>query len=88
MTERLCKWCREPIGAWARRNRLYCDRECLNAWFYENKYKGFYDDRYQRIKKCWERSDNGKRAGIPIRIWKDAFPEEWKPIVQKKGNHG
>lgn len=78
MTERRCKACNAVLGEdWARRDQKYCDSSCKAAYWYRIKYKSFYDDRYKRYKREWERSDNGKRAGIPIREWLK-LPKDWR----------
>lgn len=77
-TDRRCLYCNLILGQdWARANQKYCDESCKASFWYRIKYKKFYDDRYKRQKKQWERSPNGKRAGIPIRVWKN-LPSDWK----------
>jgi hypothetical protein len=46
-------------------------------FWYRAKYKKFYDSRYKRFKKQWEKSPSGKRAGIPISEWLK-LPKDWR----------
>lgn len=77
-TERSCLACNQALGDdWARKDQKYCSESCKMMFWYREKYKKFYDDRYKKQKKAWERSPNGKRAGIPIRVWKN-LPKDWQ----------
>lgn len=77
-TERLCLYCNEALSdEWARSDQKYCSESCKMKYWYRAKYKKFYDSRYQKFKRQWERSPNGKRAGVPIRVWLK-LPEDWK----------
>jgi hypothetical protein len=62
---------------WARTDQKYCDASCRMSFWYRKRYKKFYDARYQRLKREWARSENGKRAGIPIRVWLK-LPKDWR----------
>lgn len=86
-TDRRCLACGRVLDpSWARRNKKYCDESCRGSFWYYKKYRDRYQEKYQIQKRIWERSDNGRRAGIPIRVWIKAFPEEWEPTwyVTKK----
>lgn len=78
VTGRLCLYCGELIGLnWARGNRKYCNESCRSSFYYYNKYKKGMDERYQIKKRQWERSPNGKKAGVPIREWLK-LPVDWR----------
>ncbi len=77
-SERRCLYCNHVLGQeWARSNQKYCDQSCQASYWYRKKYKTYYDAKYQKLKKQWERSSNGKRAGVPIREWLK-LPEDWR----------
>lgn len=76
--ERYCLYCNELLGKdWARSDQKYCDSSCRASYRYRKLYKPYYDAKYQRLKKQWERSPNGKRAGVAIRNWLK-LPEDWR----------
>lgn len=76
--ERYCLYCNQVLGKdWARSNQKYCDTSCRDSYKYRIKYKKFYDERYQRLKREWEKSPNGKRAGVAIRQWLK-LPLDWR----------
>lgn len=78
LTERRCLYCTEVIGLnWARGNRKYCDESCRASFYYQTKYKKGMAEKYQQKKRQWERSPNGKRAGVPIREW-IKLPQDWR----------
>lgn len=77
-TERRCLYCNLILGdEWARKNQKYCNVNCKTSHWYRKKYKTYYDAQYQKKKKAWERSPNGKRAGIAIREWLK-LPKDWR----------
>lgn len=75
--ESLCLFCHSDMSLWSRPDQLYCDRDCKSSFWYRKKYKTFYDARYKSLKREWERSPNGKREGIPIRVWL-RLPKDWR----------
>ncbi len=77
-TERLCLYCNQALlEEWARIDQKYCSESCKMKFWYRKKYKNFYDARYQKLKRQWERSQVGKRAGVPIREWLK-LPPDWR----------
>lgn len=77
-SERHCLACNQLLERdWARSNQKYCDASCQASYWYRIKYKKFYDERYQRQKKEWERSPNGKKAGIKLYEWRK-LPKDWQ----------
>lgn len=76
--DRFCLACGSLLGNdWTRRNQKYCDEKCLASFWYFNKYKKVKAERYQKLKRQWERSESGKRAGVPIRQWLK-LPKDWR----------
>jgi len=77
-TEWRCLACGRPFDRdLDRRDKKYCDKSCCDSYKYRIKYRKFYADRYQRQKAEWERSVNGKRAGVPISVWR-RLPKDWQ----------
>lgn len=77
-SEWLCLNCNEVLeDDWAREGQKYCTERCKAAFWYRKKYKKFYDNRYRKFKKEWEKSPNGKRSGIAIREWLK-LPKDWR----------
>lgn len=73
----LCPICDEPLDPeWARSNRVYCSQKCKNRAWYLN-HTDHHQRLYAKLKKQWERSPNGKREGIPIRLWLQ-LPPDWR----------
>jgi hypothetical protein len=78
VTERRCLYCNSPIDLnWARGNRKYCQESCRRSYHYYNKLKKKMADKYQIKKRAWEKSPNGKRAGVSIRQWL-RLPKDWQ----------
>lgn len=76
--ERHCLHCNTLMEKdWASSNKKYCDASCMASFFYRLKYKAFYDERYKRQKREWEKSENGKRAGLKLYQWRK-LPKEWR----------
>lgn len=75
---RLCAFCGLVLDPETnRKDQKYCNASCKAKFWYREKNKKFYDDRYQKFKKEWEKSPNGKRAGISIREWLK-LPKDWR----------
>lgn len=78
MTDRRCLYCNAVLDKnWARGNRKYCDDSCAGSYRYYKNRVSYFQSRYQQEKRRWERSDNGKRAGVPIRVWR-SLPKDWQ----------
>lgn len=76
--DRLCLSCRETLSdEWARSDQKYCNDSCKMKFWYAARYKKFYDSRYKKFKRQWEKSPNGKRAGILISEWLK-MPKSWR----------
>lgn len=76
--ERACLYCNLALSdEWARSDQKYCSESCKMKFWYRKRYKRFYDSRYQRLKREWEKSQVGKKAGVPIREWLK-LPKDWR----------
>ncbi len=56
----------------------YCTpRHMRRAQYLKMKSKGYWDKRYKKLQRQWEKSATGKRAGMPIREWLK-IPEDFR----------
>lgn len=76
--DRFCLACGSYLSSdWTRNNQKYCNRKCSDSFWYYKKYKKVKAERYQKLKREWERSETGKRAGVPISQWRK-LPKDWR----------